>query len=178
MTDQSPRDLDWPTRRWLLWGLLAVVVLAAIVAFFVWFADEETTPAEEAAAEGIGPQVEWSIVLTSSTGDTVTLKGDLPDGITTETWQNDIRILRSPAGTFEWDMAQELPVAVVQIDGLEGCDSLNTELDAWVADIQTETGEAQQWQARAFIQHTLDRMGAEGCEIDESTLSEVVTGGS
>jgi hypothetical protein len=173
-----PRDLDWPTRRWLLWGLGAIAVLALIVLFFIWFAGEETTPAEEAAEEGIGPQMEWSIVLTSQTGDTVTLKGDLPDGVTTETWQNDIRILRSPAGTFEWDMNQELPAAVVQIDNAQGCDALNAELDTWVADIQVETGEAQVWQARAFIQHTLDRMQSEGCEIDEDTLSEVVTGGS
>lgn len=173
----KPRDIDWPTRRWLLWGLAAVAVLALIVLFFNWFAAEETTPAEEAAAEGVGPQVEWSIVLTSLTGDTVTLKGDLPDGMTTETWQNEIRILRSAAGTFDWDMSVELPAAVVQIDNAQGCDALNTELDAWAADIQTETGEAQQWQARAFIQHTLDRMNAEGCEIDEDTLSAVIAGG-
>lgn len=176
MTGQ-PRDIDWPTRRWLLWGLGAIAVLALIVMFFIWFADDEAGPAEERAEEASGEQVEWSIVLTSLTGDTVTLKGDLPDGRATETWQNDIQILRSPAGTFEWDMAQELPAAVVQIDSVQGCEALNTELDAWVADIQTETGEAQQWQARAFIQHTLDRMGAEGCEIDEDELASVIAGG-
>ena len=175
MTGQ-PRDIDWPTRRWLLWGLVAIAVLAVIVLFFIWFGEEDTSPAEERAEEATGPQVEWSIVLTSLTGDTVTLKGDLPAGTVTETWQNDIQILRSPAGTFEWDMDQELPVAVVEIDDVEGCDGLNAQLDFWVADIQAETGEAQQWQARAFIQHTLNRMQTEGCELDESALAEVIGG--
>lgn len=177
MTGQSPRELDWPTRRWLLWGLLAVVVLAAIVLFFIWFANQETSPAEEAAEEGVGPQVEWSIVLTSQTGDTVTLKGDLPNGTTTETWLGEARLIRSAGGTFEWDMDQELPVAVVEIDNAGDCAALNEELDVWVEEIGTAVGEPQHWQARAFAQHALDTMGAQSCEIDEDALAEIAGGG-
>ncbi len=175
MTGQ-PRDLEWPTRRWLLWGLIAVVVLALIVLLFVWFSGEETTPAEEAAEEGTGPQVEWSIDLVDQTGNTVTLKGDLPAGITTETWVDDSRLIRDPSGTFEWDMNAELPVAVVQIDNAGDCAALNAELDQWVGEIGAATADPQRWQARAFTQHALDTMRVEGCELDEATLASIVDG--
>lgn len=177
MTDESPRDLDWPTRRWLLWGIIAIAVLAAVVLFFVWFADDETSPAEEAAEQGVGPQVEWSIVLTSQTGDTVTLKGDLPNGNTTETWLGEAQLIRSPGGTFEWNMDQELPVAVVEIDDADGCTALNDELDAWVEEIANAVGEPQHWQARAFAQHALNTMQQQSCEIDEAALAEIAGGG-
>lgn len=169
----NDRDtFEFPLGRFLLWGLAAVVGLFAIVMLIAWWADARDPDA--VAAEDPGEQVEWTIDLVDQTGDTVTLKGDLPDGITTETWRNDVQLIRSPGGTFEWDMDQELPVAVVAIDASEGCDGLNAQLDAWVAQIgSVTTGEPQHWQARAFAQHTLDNMREQGCEIDEATLTEV-----
>jgi hypothetical protein len=104
------------------------------------------------------------------------LKGDLPAGITTETWVDGSRLIRDPAGTFEWDMDAELPVAVVAIDDAADCAGLNEELDTWVGEIGSATADPQRWQARAFAQHALDRMRADACEIDEDTLSAIVDG--
>jgi hypothetical protein len=111
--------------------------------------------------------------LVDQTGATVTLKGDLPEGRTTETWRNEIQLIRSPGGTFEWDMDARLPAAVVAIDEADGCDALNSELDSWVGEIGSATGEPQQWQARAFVQYTVDTMRLADCDIDESALQGV-----
>src|SRR5690606_42156729 len=107
------------------------------------------------------------------TADTGPLKGDLPTGRTTETWRNEIQLIRSPGGTFEWDMDAALPAAVVAIEETDGCDDLNAELDAWVVEIGSASGEPQQWQARAFAQHAVDTMRDAGCEIDEDLLQSV-----
>ena len=170
MTDEGPRDLDWPTRRWLLWGVIAVAVLAAIVAWFIWFAGEgDQTPTTSLPPLSGGEQFEWSIVLTDINGSTVTLKGDEPVGFPTETWQDDFQIARSVGETFEWDAERELPVTVVAIDDAADCDELNELL----ATIISEGGGAAEpglWQAYAFAQHAIDTMRTEGCTIDESLL--------
>lgn len=169
MPSNPDNDLDFPVGRWLLWGLGALAAMALIIFGIIWLGDEEEpVPGGEA-----GPQVEWSIGLTDQTGDTVTLKGDLPTGRTTETWRNDIQLIRSPGGTFDWDMDAELPAAVVEIDQSDGCDALNTHLAHWVAEVGTATGEPQQWEARAFTQHTVDTMRSSDCEIDEAMLQAV-----
>lgn len=150
-----------------MWGLLAVVILAAIVLFFVWLgAEEEAATGTTEAVE----QVEWSIVLTDQNGDTVTLKGDLPLGIPTETWQNDFMIARSTAGSFEWDLEAGLPAAVIDIDETEDCDGLNAQLAMWVSTAGDALGEADNYQARAFAQYALVTMRSRDCEIDESAL--------
>jgi hypothetical protein len=171
MPQGSGDDLEFPIGRWLLWGLVGIAAVALVVLFFIWFADEED-PEGDAGGE-VGPQVEWSIELVDQNGDTVTLKGDEPSGRTTETWRNEIQLIRSPGGTFEWDMDERLPAAVVAIDESDGCDALNSELDSWVGEVGTATGEPQQWQARAFAQHTVDTMRTAGCDIDESALQTV-----
>lgn len=170
MASKSDRDLDLPIGRWLLWGLGALAALTLIILGIIWLTDDEDQGSGEPEA---GDQVEWSIVLTDQTGDTVTLKGDLPTGRATETWRNDIQLIRSPGGTFEWDMDAELPAAVVAIEENDGCDALNAELDTWVVEIGSATGEPQQWQARAFAQHAVDTMRDAGCEIDEDMLQSV-----
>jgi hypothetical protein len=171
MPDNRDDTFHFPLGRWLLWGLLALVAVAGIILLINSLVSSEDPDTE--ADTDVGPQVEWSIVLVDQTGDTVTLKGDLPSGRTTETWRNDIQLIRSPGGTFEWDMDEELPAAVVGIDASAGCDELNAELDSWVSEIGTATGEPQQWQARAFAQHALDTMREQACEIDESALAGV-----
>ncbi len=169
MASKSDNDLDFPVGRWLLWGLAALAAMALIILGIIWLTDDdEPVPGGEA-----GRQVEWSIDLADQTGDTVTLKGDLPTGRTTETWRNDIQLIRSPGGTFEWDMDAELPAAVVDIDDSDGCDALNTHLTHWVAEVGTATGEPQQWEARAFAQHAVDTMRSSDCEIDEAMLQSV-----
>lgn len=169
MPQSSDDDFKFPIGRWLLWGLAA---LALVVLFLVWWFGDSEDPQADGGGE-VGPQVEWSIELADQTGDTVTLKGDLPNGRTTETWRNEIQLIRSPDGTFEWDMDAELPAEVVAIDEADGCDALNAELDSWVGEIGAATGEPQQWQARAFAQHTVDTMRLADCEIDESALQGV-----
>jgi hypothetical protein len=167
MSDQSRDSLDFPTRRWLLWGGIAIVALAAVVIFFIWFGNTpgETPPSSAPTAD----QMEWSIELVDITGDTVTLKGDLPLGFPTETWQNDFQIARSVGETFQWDLDLELPVTVVAIDGAGDCDNLN----GLLADILSEGGAAAEpglWQAYAFAQHAVDTMREQGCTIDEDAL--------
>ena len=171
MPDNREDSFHFPLGRWLLWGLLAVVAVVGIIILINSWVD--SGDADPEAGTDVGPQVEWSIELVDQTGDTVTLKGDLPDGRTTETWRNDIQLIRSPGGTFEWDMDEELPAAVVAIDASAGCDELNAELDSWVSEIGTATGEPQHWQARAFAQRALDIMRSQTCEIDESALAGV-----
>ena len=169
MTEQD--DFGFPLRRWLLWGLVAVVALGAIIFFLTSLGDDEPTDTVPAA-----DQVEWSIVLTDQTGDTVTLKGDKPRGVATETWVDDEMIIRDPSGTFDWDMELGLPVAVVDIDEAEGCDGLNAQLDAWAGEVGAATSEPEHWQARAFAQYTLDTMRTQSCPLDEATLNAVLGG--
>jgi hypothetical protein len=167
---KSGDDLEFPIGRWLLWTLAAIAGLALIVSLIISLSGDDADP--ETTGE-VGPQVEWSVELVDQTGDTVTLKGDLPEGRTTETWRNEIQLIRSPGGTFEWDMDARLPAAVVAIDEADGCDALNSELDSWVGEIGSATGEPQQWQARAFVQYTVDTMRLADCDIDESALQGV-----
>jgi len=170
VANKSGDDLDFPIGRWILWTLAAIAGLALIVLLIISLTSDDEAPE---AGDEVGPQVEWSIELVDQMGGTVTLKGDEPTGRTTETWRNDVQLIRSPAGTFEWDMEARLPVAVVAIEEADGCDALNAELDGWIAEIGTATGEPQQWQARAFAQHSLDVMRAAGCDIDEAALEGV-----
>ena len=170
MRDESPRDLDWPTRRWLLWGLAAILVVAAVVVFFVWFADDTTEP----PPESVGPQAEWSIPLTDMSQQTVTLKADLPAGIETETWVDGLMLERGTGDRWSWDMDQELPEPVVEIDASADCAELNAHFDEWIAGIGAAEGEVFNWQARAFTQHALNEMRAASCEVDEDALAEVV----
>lgn len=172
----SDEDFKFPIGRWLLWALGALAALVLIVVGLNWFSSEETPEATQDTL--VNPQIEWSIVLIDQNGATVTLKGDLPRGRPTETWQDDSLLLRSAEGTFDWDMDLELPVAVVEIDEAAGCDGLNNQLDVWVAEIASvETGQAEHWQARGFAQHALDVMKSSDCEIDEATLQVVADEG-
>ncbi len=168
MSDEGPRELDWPTRRWLMWGLLALVALAVIIALVIWFGNAKSS--DDTIPE-VGPQFEWSIVLTDQTGDTVTLKGDEPLGFPTETWQNDFQVARSVGATFEWDLDAQLPVAVVEIDSTTDCAALNQLLAGWVTQIGSVQGSPDGWQARAFAQHTLNKMRTSDCQIDDAVLS-------
>jgi hypothetical protein len=168
MTEQSPRDIDWPTRRWLLWGFLAVLVVTAIALFFVFIGNADDDQDED-AAPGDVEQMEWSITLADFTGDEVTLKGDLPLGVPTETWQNDFQVARTATGSFEWDLDQELPATVVEIDEAADCEALN----AILADLVSGADQALEpglWQARAFGQHALDKMRDQGCTVDDAAL--------
>ena len=173
MTGQSPRDVDWPTRRWLLWGFLAVLVITAIALFFVFLgnAENEQTQDQDPPPEG-AEQMEWTIVLADMTGDEVTLKGDLPLGFPTETWQNDFQVARTASGSFEWDLDAELPVTVVAIDEAAGCDALNAIVTEVVngADQALEPG---LWQARAFVQHAVNTMRDQGCELDDADFAGI-----
>lgn len=168
----KPRDIDWPTRRWLLWGLGAILVVVAIGLFFVFLGNEENAAEETSPTLEATNQMEWSIVLTDLTGDEVTLKGDLPDGFPTETWQNDFMVARSVGESFEWDVDQELPVRVVEIDEAADCAALNSIL----TDIVSAANEAPEpglWQARAFAQHALNTMSSQNCEIDENDFAGI-----
>jgi hypothetical protein len=170
VASKSGDDLDFPIGRWILWTLVAIAGLALIVFLIISLTSDDEEP--EAGGE-TGTQVEWSIELVDQMGGTVTLKGDEPTGRTTETWRDDVQLIRSPAGTFEWDMEARLPVAVVAIEEADGCDALNAELDGWIAEIGTASGEPQQWQARAFAQSALNTMRTADCDIDEEALQGV-----
>lgn len=168
MTDPPPRELDWPTRRWLLWGLVAILALAAGIFLIIWLTGGDDAPVAEDGE--VGEQMEWSIELTDLTGDTVTLKGDVPLGFPTETWQNDFRVARSVDESFEWDLDLELPVPVVDVDEAGGCDQLNTLLAGFIEE-GAASAEPGLWQARAFAQYAVNAMRQQECEIDENILS-------
>lgn len=165
MTDSPRDDLDFPTRRWLLLGVLAVLVLAGIILMINWLTGDD---GEETAAPT--EQMEWSIELTDLTGDTVTLKGDLPFGFPTETWQNDFQVSRAVNGDFEWDLEADLPVNVVSVDQAGGCDELNSLLAGFV-DERADALEPGLWQFRAFAQHAVNTMRDQGCSLDESMIN-------
>ena len=167
MTDRE--SLDLPVGRWVLWGLAAIIALGLIL-YFVFGRDDATDSENPPPAAG---QLEWSIVLTDMSGATVTLKGDLPFGFPTETWQGEVMIARDASGGFEWDLEAELPVAVVEIDQTDDCDSLNEQLAGWVSEVGAAQGEAFNLQARAFTQHTVNHMRSVNCEIDESALDGI-----
>lgn len=178
MTDQSPRDLDWPTRRWLLWGLIAIGILVVIVVALIWFSGEATDPISQEDPEAeIGAQIEWSIVLASQGGQTVTLKADEPDGAIGETWVDGAQLERGAGDRWTWDMDASLPDPVVQIDQAADCAALNARFDEWVSNVGQAFGEVFDWQSRAFSQHALDAMAAQSCEIDEQTLQDIADGG-
>lgn len=165
MTDSPQDDFEFPTRRWLIWGVVAIVILAGVILIINWLTGEDD-PESGATAE----QMEWSIVLTDLTGDTVTLKGDLPFGFPTETWQNDFQVARAVNGDFEWDLDLELPVDVVAVDEASGCEELNAVLAGIVA-ARSDALEPGIWQARAFAQHAVDVMRARDCTVDEDMIA-------
>lgn len=175
MDNQPPRDIDWPTRRWLLWGLLAIAVLAIIVLFFIWFGNQ-TSADEDGSGSGPGPQVEWSISLDDMSGQTVTLKADEPEGVTTETWVDDLMLERGAADRWEWDMVAELPGPVVEIDGTSDCVALTDILEEWLEGVAAAEGEVYNWQSRAFVQHTVNAMRSTGCDIEEALLGRIAGG--
>ncbi|MEE8374919.1 MAG: hypothetical protein V3S26_01185 [Acidimicrobiia bacterium] len=161
MTQQD--DLNFPWGRWLLWGLLAIVVLVAITLFFINLGDDT-----EAAAP-VGEQVEWSIVAseyTPSPGN-VTLKGDIPLGFPTETWKDGNMLARSVGESFEWnmDVSPEVPTPVYEIDEAGSCGVLQGLLDQWATDVAQAAGEARRTEAEAFAQHAVNTMGDQGCQI-------------
>jgi hypothetical protein len=171
VTDESPREVDWPTRRWLLWGLIGIGVVAAVVLFFIWFADDTTEPPPEST----GPQAEWSVALVDMSQQTVTLKADIPGGLETETWVDDLMLERGTISgdRWAWNMDEELPEPVIEISASADCAELNTHLDEWVVGIGAAEGEVFNWQSRAFAQHTLNTMRDQECEIDADALAAV-----
>lgn len=159
MTDRESLDLNWG--RWLLWGVLAIAVLAAITLFFVNLGDDVETNA--------GEQVEWSIGVSEyapSPGE-VTLKGDIPLGFPTETWKDGFMLARNVGESFEWnmDVSPEVPTPVYEIDEAGSCDGLQGLLDQWATGVAQAPGEARRAEAEAFAQHAIDTMGDQGCQI-------------
>jgi hypothetical protein len=145
-------------------GLLAILVLAVVILFFLKLGSgsDDTTPER-------AEQAEWSIDVSRygpSPGE-VTLKGDMPLGFPTETWMDAVMLSRSvDARQFEWDMdvAPPVPVPVHQIDQAGGCDELYTLLNRWATQVGTAPGEGQQAQAEAFAQYAYDTMLDQGCD--------------
>ena len=169
MSNGSQSGFDFPTRKWITWGLIAILALVALIAVIIILDDGNTTPE---IPEGTD-QMEWSIVLTDQTGVEVTLKGDEPLGFPTETWEDDVNLSREVQGTFEWDVGLKLPTAVVDINEAGDCDVLNTELIAWGQAVGQALGDARKLQARAFTQHAINTMRDQGCEFDLSQFTDL-----
>lgn len=166
MSEESPRGFDWPTRSWFLWGVIAVLVLVAVILFVVNLGSGPDDDDTASTAE----QVEWTIDVSdyAPTPGEVTLKGDKPLGFPTETWRDGVMLLRSvDAGQFEWkmDVSPEVPVPVHEIDQADGCEALQALLDRWVQQVGDAGGDGEQTQAAAFAQHAANTMIDQGCEI-------------
>ena len=144
-------------------GLIVVIIFVTNLA-------RSSSEAPPPAAE----QVEWSIALEDYTPTlgVITLKGDLPLGTPTETWQNDFMLARTVGGVgFIWnmDIKPEVPAPVYDIDQARGsCDQLNSELNNWANEVGTAAGDARRAEASAFAQYALDTMLAEGCQPSET----------
>jgi hypothetical protein len=167
VTEGPPRDLDWPTRRWLLWGAIALAALAALILIIVWLGGRTSSPTSD------GPpaeQISWSIALSDMAGQLVELKADLPLATPTETWIDGALLERGLNSRWQWDVDASAPQPVVDIDDAGGCDALTTHLDEWISGIQTARGEIFNWHSRAFTQHAVNKMRSEGCEFDESAV--------
>lgn len=166
MSTGSQGGFDFPTGKWIAWGLVAILALAAFIAVILIIDDGNTTPETPAGTE----QWEWSIVLSDMSGVTVTLKGDAPIGFPTETWEDDFLLERQVQDTLEWDLDLHLPVAVVDIDDAADCAALNTQLISWGEAVGQEPLEARTRQAQAFTQHAVNTMRVQGCEFDLTEL--------
>lgn len=176
MSDQAPRDFDWPTRRWLLWGVIGVAAVVLIVIFFANLGDEiteddpaaEAGPGTEETLPDTGEQVEWTIEVSylAPAPGSVVLRGDEPLGAFIETWKDGVMVARSAdANLFAWDMDAELPEPVIAIDDAgSDCDALNALLNDWANQTAEAFGEAQQIQAESFAQYAFDTLNAQGCE--------------
>ena len=174
MSDESPRDMEWPTRRWLMWGLVAILILAAIVWIIRVTGDniedpgdsgdigtDETTPADV-------EQVEWTIEVSEMGTEpgTVILKGDEPLGVFVEVWQEGFMIARTADGSlFLWNMdaSPPVPVPVNEIDQAQGCDELNAALNQWAQATAEAFGEAQSVVAQSFAQYAWNTLLEQGC---------------
>ena len=164
MSQHDDYDFHFNWGRWLLWALLAVVVLIATLIFFANLStDVDTGPTS-------GDQVEWSIFAreyTPAPGE-VTLKGDTPLGFPTETWKDDFLLSRNVGESFEWnmDVSPEVPTPVYEVDEAESCAGLQGLLERWATETAQAAGEARRAEAEAFAQHALDTMQNQGCEIE------------
>ena len=170
-------DLNWG--RWLLWGLIAIVALAAVVLFFVMGGENtESTPASTLIPQS-GEQAEWSIQVSEyiPSPGLVTLKGDLPTGFPTETWKDDFLITRSTGDSFTWNtsVSPELPTAVYDIDQIVAtnqgdqsaiCAGLTASLADWGAQVADAQGEAERTWTSAFAQHALNTALENDCQVD------------
>lgn len=169
MTDRSS-GFEWPTRKWITWGLIAILALVALIVV-INVIGSDASPDVGGGNPADVEQMEWSIVLTDVTGVDVTLKGDEPFGFPTETWENDFLLERQVQATFEWDVDAELPMAVVDIDNADGCESLNGQLIEWGQQAGQAAGQARKLQAQAFAQHAVNTMRDQACELDLSSLN-------
>ena len=168
MSNESS-GFEWPTRQWITWGLIAVGALVAVIVVINLIGNDSSPDAGGGNPSDV-EQMEWSIVLTDMTQVEVTLKGDEPFGFPTETWEDDFLLERQVQATFEWDLDQKLPVAVVDVDNAEDCESLNSQLIDWGQQAGQAAGEARLLQAQAFAQHAINTMRAQSCEVDLSGL--------
>lgn len=153
--------MEQSTRRWLLWGTLAILALGAVILFFIFVAaDTDPEPPAEAG------QIEWSVETSEYTEapGVVTLKGDLPRGFPTETWLNDEMVMEGGDMIWVMDADPPVPSPVYEIDQAEGCDELNALLNKWAQEIAVAPGEGPQTQAAAFAQYAADTMREQGCE--------------
>lgn len=160
---------EFPTRKWIMWGLVAIGALVALIILINIIgsdSESDSTAGNPTDAE----QMEWSIVLSDMNGVTVTLKGDEPLGFPTETWEDDFLLERQVQATFEWDTDQGLPTAVVDIDNAADCEALNAELLDWGQQVGQAAGEARKRQAQSFTQHAINEMRSQSCDVDLSSL--------
>lgn len=175
MSDESPRDIEWPTRRWLMWGIVAIAILAAIVWFFTQLGDSVEDPGDsgdigtDATTPADVEQVEWTIEVSDlgTEPGTVILKGDEPLGVFVEVWQEGFMIARTADGSlFAWNMDADpaVPEPVYEIDQAQGCDELNALLNEWAQTSQEAFGEAQIVVAQSFAQYALNTLAAQSCE--------------
>jgi hypothetical protein len=171
---QGHETPNLPIGKWVLWGLLAILVLViGYIAVSAFLVSNDESP--EGTPTTIRPQVEWSIVLTDGNGSEVTLKGDEPVGFPTEVWVDGSMMGRQVGNTFEWTMDAEPPVptAVYDIDRIvadnEGdpeamCEALGTSVEEWVAATESAAGgQARTWH-EAFVQHAVNTFRDNGCQ--------------
>jgi hypothetical protein len=116
--------------------------------------------------EGETEQFEWSQELDN--GQTITLKGDMPDGYPSETWRDGDLLFRDEGSDSEiqWDVERGIPLVAAHIQDLDTCAELVVEVRRWSAVAGRNLSLAAEARVSAWATYALELADEAGCLPD------------